>query len=69
VSITAKQWKDGQFTVDSPLYGEIAFNSLLPMEWQLDAIRCDFCDMEQDCRKCSAFEYSLLYKLINSEED
>jgi len=62
--MTPEQWEQGKFTVDDPVYGEIRFNALLPIEWQLDEIRCDYCDMEDDCRKCSAFEYSLLYQLM-----
>ena len=64
--ITVKEWEKGKFVVDDPLYGEIRFNSLLPLEWQLDELRCDFCDQTKDCRKCPSFEYSLLYSLINA---
>lgn len=67
-----KQWEDGKFVVDDPVYGEIRLNTNLPIEWQLEAIaneiKCDFCDQHKDCRKCSAFEYSLLHRLIEANK-
>jgi len=64
--IDFKKWEDKKITIDSPLYGEIRLNTLIPLEWQLVELWCDCCDMEIDCRKCEAFEYSLLYQLINN---
>ena len=65
--MTPEQWEKAKFVIEDPIYGEIRFNSLLPIEWQLDELACDFCDMEDDCEECPAYEYSLLYKLKENQ--
>ena len=50
--------------------GDYTFNLNFPLEWQtmeLEAeIACSNCDWGKDCRKCTYYEYSLLFALEQS---
>ena len=65
-----KKWNAGKVDFYDPILGPFHINSNLPVEWQTEVLEayaeCSICGLENDCRECEYFEYSLLYQLIEA---
>jgi hypothetical protein len=71
--INMNHWAAGYAYFEHPIYGTIEFNLNLPLEWQTTFLEaeeaCACCGIENNCRECAYFEYSLLYQIIGDDEE
>ena len=71
-NVDLKKWNEGSFNFYDPMLGLFSINVNLPIEWQTEELEayaeCSICGLENDCRECEYFEYSLLYRLIEANQ-